>query len=71
MTTKTHHPLRAWRTQQFLTLDELGALLGCGKSILSEIECYKKQPSEQMLVTIRKITGIRSHRFAKPDEASQ
>lgn len=59
MTEKTRHPLRAWRIKNLMTLAELGEKLGCGVSIISEIECYKKNPSEQMLATIRVITGLR------------
>lgn len=47
-------PVRIWRLQRGLTLEQLGEKVGTGKSFLSQIEAGKKQPS---LATVKKIAA--------------
>lgn len=69
----TNHPLRAWRTGQSpkKTLASLAGELGISPSHLSEIENWNNEPSLELSVRLREITGIDPERFIKHREVTQ
>lgn len=69
----TNHPLRAWRTSQSpkKTLVSLAGDLGVSPSHLSEIENWNNEPSLELSVRLRELTGIDPEQFIKRREAVQ
>lgn len=69
----TNHPLRAWRTGQSpkKTLVSLAEDLGVSPSHLSEIENWNNEPSLELSVRLRDLTGIDPEQFIKRREAAQ
>ena len=51
------HPLRTYRRNRGITLDQLAIETGLSKSHLSEIECGKR-PGSKTIETIAEKTGI-------------
>ena len=65
MTTKSTHPLRLWRINQQMTLDELGKLVRLSKPYLSQIESGSKKPSVAAARRLSRRTKIPVESFAQ------
>lgn len=52
------HPLREYRDQSGLTLEEMGKRIGVTKASVSRIEAGIQHPSPDLARTIETVTGI-------------
>lgn len=50
------HPLRAYRRQHDITLDQLGEMVGASKGFLSKIESRKQIPSMSLAAKLSEAT---------------
>jgi transcriptional regulator with XRE-family HTH domain len=62
------HPLRAWRSRHGVSQKELADLVGVTQSFVSLIEGYHNIPLGDGLEELRRITGLPTDAFIRPQQ---